>query len=406
MKNSHVRVEATLLLATLCLICCAAGVSAQEPRPRPPNPPVHRSVNSTPNRIAKRGSSSRSSVSLSDRVEDAIDKGNKARDKANEALLSEEMEPDQRDAEMKRQYAEAEKHYRHAALLNPKDARPYDGMGNVFSDQFRYDEAVLAYRKAVTLKPDWVEARLDLCKAYSSANRDVNAAVEECKIAIRLQPDHAEAHGILGDVYSSAHLYKEAIDEYKIQARGGPDERLAHAYENAGRYPEAIEEWKMLIKVSPSNPEFHSWLGGLYEKAGRYDEAEGEYKTAIGLKDDWGPHLFLGKLYRDTRRYSEAIEEYKTAIRLSGNASDINKLLGSAYEQMGRYADAIEAFKAAISASTSQGEPDSLRAESYYHLGIDYLMVNDKTTAMAEYEILKNMKSDYADKLLNEINKH
>ena len=40
MNNSHHRVAAALLLVTICMICCAVSVLAQEPNPRPPNPRV------------------------------------------------------------------------------------------------------------------------------------------------------------------------------------------------------------------------------------------------------------------------------------------------------------------------------------------------------------------------------
>lgn len=48
-------------------------------------------------------------------------------------------------------YEEAERAYRLAAKLAPKDPRPYIGLGNIFWDRKRLDEAAAAYRNAVQL---------------------------------------------------------------------------------------------------------------------------------------------------------------------------------------------------------------------------------------------------------------
>ena len=66
-------------------------------------------------------------------VEDAIELGNSARD----------GNPPR--------YQDAERAYRLAAKLDPKDPRPYLGLGNIFYDQGQLSKAATAYRQAVVL---------------------------------------------------------------------------------------------------------------------------------------------------------------------------------------------------------------------------------------------------------------
>ncbi len=66
--------------------------------------------------------------------------------------------------------------------------------------------------------------------------------------------------------------------------------------------------------------------------------------------------------------------------------------------KLGMHKEAIEAFKQAISTN-----PDD--AEAHYNLGIGYISLNDKSTALEQYKILKSLDSEWANKLLKLINK-
>jgi tetratricopeptide (TPR) repeat protein len=44
-------------------------------------------------------------------------------------------------------------------------------------------------------------------------------------------------------------------------------------------------------------------------------------------------------------------------------------------------------------------------AEAHYNLGLTYLAIGDKNSALAEYNILKSLNPQFADELLNRINK-
>ncbi len=52
-----------------------------------------------------------------------------------------------------KRYEEAEVAYRKAIELNPSDAIAYSNLGNLLGDLKRYEEAEVAYRKAIELNP-------------------------------------------------------------------------------------------------------------------------------------------------------------------------------------------------------------------------------------------------------------
>ena len=57
-------------------------------------------------------------------------------------------------ARNRRDYVMAERAYNRAKLINSSDSRAIYGLGNIYSDQQRWEEAEKAYRKAIKIEPD------------------------------------------------------------------------------------------------------------------------------------------------------------------------------------------------------------------------------------------------------------
>ena len=68
-------------------------------------------------------------------------------------------------------YPEAEKAYRLAAKIDPEDARPHEGLGNIFIDQRKYAEALAAYEEAVKLGSENPEVFESLGDSYLAMGR-------------------------------------------------------------------------------------------------------------------------------------------------------------------------------------------------------------------------------------------
>jgi len=76
-------------------------------------------------------------------------------------------------------YADAERAYLKAAQLNPKEARVYARLGNLYNAQGRFNEAVEQYQKALTLKPKLPEARYNLGVVYLIALGEKGEALKQ-----------------------------------------------------------------------------------------------------------------------------------------------------------------------------------------------------------------------------------
>ncbi len=113
--------------------------------------------------------------------------------------------------------------------------------------------------------------------------------------------------------------------------------------------------------------------------------------------DDAKSHFNFGVTCLKSGMYKEAIESLKQAIKIDPDNAKAHKSLSYVYLNLYMYEDAIESSKQVI-----RIKPD---ATSHYNLGFTYNVSDDKDSALEQYEILKSLDSELADKLLRLIKK-
>jgi tetratricopeptide (TPR) repeat protein len=332
---------------------------------------------------------------------------------------------------------EAIKHYLQALRLKPDYAKAHSNLGAAYDNSGMYKEAIESYKKAIRINPDYAKAHYNLGIAYDNSGM-YKEAIEAFKKAIRINPYYAEAHSNLGIAYDNSGMYKEAIEAFKKAIRINPDYAKAHynlgnAYDNSGMYTEAIEAFKKAIRIDPDYADAHYNLGNAYADSGMYKEAIEAFKKAIRIDPDYADaHYNLGNAYDNSGMYKEAIEAFKKAIRINPDFADAHSNLGVAYGVLGMYKEAIDAYKQviridpdyawahynlgvayadsgmykeAIEAFKKAIRIDPDYAWAHYNLGVAYLILNDRGSALEQYEILKPLDSELANKLFNVINK-
>jgi len=89
------------------------------------------------------------------------------------------------------------------------------GIGFCYGKLGNYKDAIEAFKQAIRIDPDYVNARYNLGVSYSGLGlyRD---AIEAFKQAIRIDPDYADVHHGLGQAYLIIGDKNSALNEYKI----------------------------------------------------------------------------------------------------------------------------------------------------------------------------------------------
>ena len=170
---------------------------------------------------------------------------------------------------------------------NDLAARAWFSVGYLLIQQEKHEDAIAAYYQVLRLKPDAVEAYLNLGVSKDNLGR-YEAAIEDYETAIRIKPDYADAYLNLGFSKEKLDRYEAAIEDYETAIRIKPD--YADAYFNLGnanskldRYEAAIENYGAAIRLKPDDSEAYLKRGMAKDKLGRIDEARRDFETTRDL---------------------------------------------------------------------------------------------------------------------------
>ena len=163
-------------------------------------------------------------------------------------------------------------------------------MGNILKEQGKLEEAIAAFNKAISLKPDYAEAHNNMAVTLQKQGK-LEEAIEAYKKAIAIKPDYAEAHYNMG---------------VNIQEQGKLDE--------------AIACYKKALSLKPDHVEAHRNLSNLVKY--QPDDAQitlvREMMQRSDLKDDDRCHLHytLAKMSEDVGDLDIAYDHYVAGGKL------------------------------------------------------------------------------------------
>jgi len=90
----------------------------------------------------------------------------------------------------------------------------HNNIGNVYSDQGRFDQAIASFQRAIALRPEWASAHRNLGSTLRKLGF-VDDAVAALRPAILLAPDQFDAHLSLGDSFMMYASFEDATREYE-----------------------------------------------------------------------------------------------------------------------------------------------------------------------------------------------
>ncbi|MBP7475295.1 MAG: tetratricopeptide repeat protein [Pyrinomonadaceae bacterium] len=225
---------------------------------------------------------------------------------------------------------------------------------------------------------------------------DYARAVPYFEKAVETDPNYAEAWYQAGYCYGVLNKHSDALRASKQAARLRPEWSAAYINIGAssyalGQYKEAVDAYRQAIKIDDDAETQYS-LGLSYNKLNRTDEEILAYRRAVTMKPDHanaieklGLALFKNRRFAESAIYFEQLKIYKP------DANTYN-YIGESYFEINKTDESIEAFNNAVSYN-----PDLEKAR--YNLGRAYLKQGNREMAQVHYEILKNARSDWADRL-------
>jgi len=173
-------------------------------------------------------------------------------------------------------FPEAILSFKKAISLYKKYDLAYADMGNAYYKSNKADSALLSYKTAVTINPKMADIHLAMANIYRDVKKQSDDAIACYLNAVNAGNNSKETYYGLAWCYNDKKEYDKAIP-YAIKAleidnnyRAGYNE-LAHAYRNTKKYAEGVEQFKKNMAVSTVDlPYYYSGLCyiELKDKAG------------------------------------------------------------------------------------------------------------------------------------------
>jgi tetratricopeptide (TPR) repeat protein len=204
--------------------------------------------------------------------------------------------------------------YKKAITIKPNSAEIYSNMGVALQDQGKFDEAIDAYQKAISLNPNYADAFCNMGNALKGQGK-LEEAIDAYQKAISLNPNHALAHNNMGNALKDQGKFDEAIDAYKKAISLNPN--YVDTYYNMGlglkaqgKLDEAIDAYQKAISLNPNHALAHNNIGVVFQGKGQLDESIWSYKKCISLKpNNVEAHQNLSFALLNSGKIKEGLDE-------------------------------------------------------------------------------------------------
>lgn len=325
-------------------------------------------------------------------------------------------------------------------------ARAWLIRGRLLRDRQRYDEALLAYDRALALNAEnatiWTEQAILLgvlgrhqqaqgsfewaielapessfALAHQCANfnrlEDYEAARAACETALQDADNHwgdrgpAYAWMQLANALMGLEQYEEALAASNRAIGLDPD--FADAWSNRSvplwylnRERQALAATERAIAIAPNSSLAWFNQGRILAGSGRYRDAVASYYRALRGDANVGDRPTLAEIWVNLsatfyrwERYDEAMTAAEQALAIEPDSALAFYNRGLALMALGRYAEAATTYEAAIAL-------DSENADFWAGLGIALRLLGENPEALAALERALEINPDHTQALLNQ----
>ncbi len=244
-----------------------------------------------------------------------------------------------------------------------------------------------AFRAALALKPDSIEAHLGLADALFDAKNYQGADAEYQQI-IAQNPTSPEARRGRADTFYELNKYEDAVGEYQAALQAGAsDAGVFNNYANAlfrtgkrENRDRAIENYRKAIEKDANLSDPYAGLAYALRVQNRLPDARQAVETSIRLNPKSSlAHTVAGRVYADLKDFARANVEAQESLKLAPKDPFVYVNWAGVLFAQQRYNEAISAYTAAQSYDRTWALP-------YNSLGNLYLSIGRPAYALEEFQ--------------------
>ena len=293
-----------------------------------------------------------------------------------------------------RKIDEAIKFYEKAIELSPTWSQPYDGLGSIYRDMGKYQQAGEMYDKALEYAPKELlgPAHRNIGYVSYKMGNYMNAETH-LNEAKKYRPEDPFIHYYLGAMYRDMMRPDEAEAAFlkTIQLQNSFAAAfyyLGLVYQDQDRFADAQEVLETAVKEDPRNPSFLYHLGANHYYLEDYETARSTLEKVLALDPGFSDaYYYLGNSLQKLGRNEEAKVILEKATEKSPKDPEYFFQLGLLQFEKGNYPGADSLFQKVL--ALDPGQP-----YARYYLGMSYYLQKRLDEAIIQLEKAQQLLTD------------
>jgi tetratricopeptide (TPR) repeat protein len=267
-----------------------------------------------------------------------------------------------------------------------RSAKLYSVLGYTYEQQKEYKKAIDAYRKAIALDRDNLDAIRGLAENLMNDGQS-EAALEQYKVIADANPEDAQTYVRIAEIYRRGGKFDLALENLKKAQSMVPDSidvpyNLARVYQAQGRYDDAAQILQDLLKKTekPDNnytqaeknnrSVFLELLGSVYRDNNNSQLAIETFRKMLTLGDENAERGYqqIIDTYREARQWQQATDTAKEAVQKLPNDRGLKMVYASQLADMGQAEAGLQQVKALLKGKPEDREVYITLAQMYSRL--------------------------------------
>lgn len=291
-----------------------------------------------------------------------------------------------------------------------RSAKLYSALGAAYEQRKDYKNAIDAYKHAIVLDRDNLDAIRGLAENEMNDGQ-FEAALEQYKVIADSNPEDAQTYVRMADIYRRQGKYDQALENLKRAETLVPDTMdvpysIAAVYQAQGRYDEAAKILQDLIKKTEKSETgtsqadrnnraiFVERLGMIYREQENYTAAVDTFRKMLTLGDENARSGYqeIIDTYRDAKQWPQATAAAREAVQKLPNDRDLRMVLDAQLADTGQIDQAVADMRSMLKGGAED-------RDVYVRLGIVYTRTkqwNDALQALAKAEEVSTKADDKA----------
>ena len=261
--------------------------------------------------------------------------------------------------------------------VHPEDPKSFAVYGDVLFQEQKYDDAALAYRKALKLNDQVYQIWEQLIRIELSGNK-FKEAIADGEEALSIFPNQAALYLLTSMAYAQTKDHEKAVSYLKNAASLESEDKevltqtwsgLGDSYNALKRYPESDQAYEKALVINPDNSyTLNNYAYYLSLRGENLEKAEKMSKRSLQLdpnnpssEDTYAWILFKLKRYKDAQNWIEK------AIGHSDTSSAVQlEHYGDILFHLGQKEKALEQWQKAKTIGGASGKLESkINAKKY-----------------------------------------